>query len=771
MNIVKRSALAVALVVTIAPRPAALLDNDMAHMPDFMNEPGRTTRMVHGAETVQDLTEDNVVVMNGGSLTVTGTLRVLTLMVMENSELTLGPQAQVVFRDAPINTAYDPEQFGHGLIVMGRVRGLGFAKTVRARLMVEPSEGATTLQLEEPVTGWQVGDVLALGDTRAPWWDDIDWAPKGVPDGTARPRATTDLTELPRVASVSGDGKTVALQTPLLYTHPGAHDHNGAVVRYPVVTNQTRSIVLRSENPTGIRGHTMFSDRADVDLEYVEFDDLGRTCAEQLDNTTWANNVPTHIGDCQNGRYALHSHHLNGPVNSSLGHQAKFVGLAVNNPLKWGIAIHDSHYGLYQNNSIVGAIGAGIVTETGQEIGNDIDGNTVTNTSGSNFTQEPEDIPGGTPPRSVATRGVGFWTSGFGNNLTNNIAIDSRQAGFQLVSGLTGSFLQTRCPKFPGADPTSKPDGFGCTPDSVPQGVIQNNEAIRSPNQGFIVYATPSRPMMTLDGVTVWHVMRESFQSPLMSALTLDHFWCVGGLNLTESCWAIQASTTVVIRHVFIDQANVGIGSTQTGYSAVTPSPTFTVDTGTIHAVHPIQHTRDLSNFLPASQPPSVITTLKDLTLGNVGGWARTPTFIDHTAAMADYLDVTQSARLLAFNVNGGFFEIFTPEQAPDAPMPATGAWTDPATNRPYVGVVGIPEAGLTVQQSWEKYGVAFNGRVAPCADTVDGIVGFVCPITDPPKPPVPPISTKACVGTVHGTSTDNGHTVTLTGPMVWSCR
>jgi hypothetical protein len=89
--------------------------------------------------------------------------------------------------------------------------------------------------------------------------------------------------------------------------------------------------------------------------------------------------------------------------------------------------------------------------------------------------------------------------------------------------------VQTGARSSPGADPTSKPDGFACTPDSVAQGVIQNNEAIRSPNQGFIVYATPSRPMMTLDGVTVWHVMRESLQSPLMSALTLDHFWCVGG--------------------------------------------------------------------------------------------------------------------------------------------------------------------------------------------------------------------------------------------------
>jgi hypothetical protein len=281
--------------------------------------------MVHGAETVQDLTEDNVVVMNGGSLTVTGTLSVHNAHGDGAQRADAGAhRRRSFFRDAPINTAYDPEQFGHGLIVMGTLRGLGFAKTVRARLNDGTERGCNNPATR--ATGHRLAGgrrPRARATHEAPWWDDIDWAPNGVPDGAARPRATTDQTELPRVASVSGDGKTVALQAPLLYTHPGARDHNGAITSgNPVVPNQTRSIVVRSEKPHRCsRAYDVLGIGPISIWNTSSSTILGRTCAEQLDNTTWTNNVPTHIGACQNGRYALHSHHLNGPVNSSLGHR------------------------------------------------------------------------------------------------------------------------------------------------------------------------------------------------------------------------------------------------------------------------------------------------------------------------------------------------------------------------------------------------------------------------------------------------------------------
>ena len=45
----------------------------------------------------------------------------------------------------------------------------------------------------------------------------------------------------------------------------------------PHVGNLGRSIVVRSANPAGVRGHTIFIHRATVNLRYVLFKDLGRT--------------------------------------------------------------------------------------------------------------------------------------------------------------------------------------------------------------------------------------------------------------------------------------------------------------------------------------------------------------------------------------------------------------------------------------------------------------------------------------------------------------
>ena len=143
----------------------------------------------------------------------------------------------------------------------------------------------------------------------------------------------------------------------------------------PHVGNLTRNVVIRSENPSGTRGHTLFTHRSTVAIHYVQFQDLGRTRATPLIAAT------NHIG-----RYPLHIHHLWGPVNpSNTGYQFEVVGNAINDSLKWPIAVHGSHYGLVKQNVVFGGAqltGAGIAVEDGTETENLFEENFVANIRG-----------------------------------------------------------------------------------------------------------------------------------------------------------------------------------------------------------------------------------------------------------------------------------------------------------------------------------------------------------------------------------------------------
>ena len=82
---------------------------------------------------------------------------------------------------------------------------------------------------------------------------------------------------------------------------------------------------------------------ADTDIRYALFRDLGRTTYKPLNTTT--NLI---------GRYPIHMHHNRGPLPTPAnGYQFTLIGNAVDGgsaetQFKWGIAVHNSHYGLIQ---------------------------------------------------------------------------------------------------------------------------------------------------------------------------------------------------------------------------------------------------------------------------------------------------------------------------------------------------------------------------------------------------------------------------------------
>src|SRR5206468_6420331 len=105
------------------------------------------------------------------STAITTGLNVVNFLVLQGGELDIGTHgkpiaanvtAQVVFGHQALNTALDPEQFGNGLIVLGRFSSYGAAKTAFVTLAQEPRAGDTTLRLAAPAASWQPGDRLQL---------------------------------------------------------------------------------------------------------------------------------------------------------------------------------------------------------------------------------------------------------------------------------------------------------------------------------------------------------------------------------------------------------------------------------------------------------------------------------------------------------------------------------------------------------------------------------------------------------------------------------
>jgi hypothetical protein len=424
-------------------------------------------------------------------------LRVGTLLILPSGTLEVGTAsspvaasvtAEIVIKDKALNPSTDPDQYGTGLLsVDGTVTMHGALKTPTfVRTASEPLAGSTTISLEQPVTGWRSGDRIFLPDTRQ------------VPvDHWFNPNYALQV-EQRTIQSVGVDGRSLVLSTALSSDHRGARDASGAptvvggVALLPHVGNLTRNVIVRSENPGGTRGHTLYTHRSAVSLAYVQFQDLGRTRAEALDANS------NHIG-----RYPLHIHQLWGPVNpSNTGYQFVVVGNAVNDSLKWPIAVHGSHYGLVKQNVVFGGselTGAGIAIEDGTETENVFEENFVANIRGSiNPRESGPSTADGTTPGSAAEC---FWAAGFNNRFVNNIASSCRNPVQQIVSGPGFKFIvpaapySARNPRFRGADMTDTEQTFGVTPQQQPVLEFRGNE----------VYG------LAADGLTFWQLGTDGY--------------------------------------------------------------------------------------------------------------------------------------------------------------------------------------------------------------------------------------------------------------------
>jgi hypothetical protein len=429
---------------------------------------------------------------------VTTRLRVGTLQILPDGTLEVGTaanpiaasaRAEIVIADRALDQTSDPDQFGTGLIAVdGTVTIHGAVKTPTfVRTAAEPLAGHTTVAFERPVSGWQPGDRIFLPDTRqvpAEHWFDVNYM-WHVEERT--------------IVSLSADGRTVTLSAPLTFAHRGARDADGtpSVVAgghalLPHVGNLTRNVVIRSENSSGTRGHTLLTGRSRVSIYYTQFQDLGRTRAVALDARR------NHIG-----RYPLHLHHLWGPANpTNTGYQFEIVGSAVTDSLKWPIAVHGSHFGLIRQNVVFGGpqlTGAGIAIEDGSETENVFEENFVAAIRGELNPREsgPGTADGATPGSAAEC----FWAAGFNNRFINNVAASCRNPVQQIVSGPGWKFIvpaapyTTTNPRFRGANMQDAADTVAVTPQHQPILEFRGNE----------VYG------LAADGLTAWQLGTDGY--------------------------------------------------------------------------------------------------------------------------------------------------------------------------------------------------------------------------------------------------------------------
>ena len=491
-----------------------------------------------------------------------------------NSPVASTATAEVVIANTPLGSSLsDPEQFGTGLLNFGKLTIHGAIRTPTfLRVATEPRAGNTTLTLEQAVSGWQPGDRLVIPDTRHIKESEVT--------GTGWVNAVNQWEEL-TLQSISADGKTVTLTAPLRYDHLGARDLNGTLDFLPHVGNLTRNVVIRSESATGTRGHVISVHVADTDVRYALYKDLGRTKYTPLNTTT---NVI--------GRYPIHMHHNRGPLPTPAnGYQFTLIGNAVDGgstetQFKWGIAVHNSHYGLIKDNVVYNYNGSSIVTEDGSESFNVFDHNFAVRGIG-----EPNDSVS-EARQAMGTEGVGFWFRGPNNYVRNNVAANFQNPTTEASYGFV--YQQIRLgsipfPNFKGADPAVAGQFTTRDGNSMPILQFESNEAYGAMQGGFTYWwvssqdprpATVPQPSV-IKNLKLWHIYNKVVYHYPSALMIYDGLKIRGQFSSAARCcgdgvyFPDYSAKGIVIRNSDIQGMDTGIDAPVSGFG---PEPNLVVE-------------------------------------------------------------------------------------------------------------------------------------------------------------------------------------------------
>ncbi len=455
-------------------------------------------------------------------------LDVSDLQVLPSGSLVIGTlrepiapsyRVEIVIRDTALQTGTvarpgrDPGQYLTGLSVWGEltIHGAPMAQTF-VRLAREGRHGDAQLKLQHVPQGWRVGDEIVIPDTRQ-----IDPL-----HPLYQPAWETHVIK-------AIEGATLTLKKRLAYDHPGARDADPerapTVLRdgtrlLPHVGNLSRNVIIRSERARGTRGHAYFAGRAKIDVRYARWHNLGRTRAKPVNSSTYrASGAVTHIGTNQDARHALHFRHLMGPrATHNQGYQFVALGNVITGGAKWGLVLHDTHFGLVKDNIIFKVDGAGVVASLGNEVDNIIARNFVVGVRGGRSASGRFNGKGASQ-RDFGELGDAFWLAGPLNTVIDNVAASALRTGFVVFPLNLHRKTQRalRVPKFRGADVSRAAE------------TVQVNLAARSLRAWLRneVYGA------TTTAVELWDIgQRQRFPDAEVNVVKDQRVWHVSGVGL-----------------------------------------------------------------------------------------------------------------------------------------------------------------------------------------------------------------------------------------------
>ena len=320
----------------------------------------------------------------------------------------------------PNSPDYDPLRIGQGILTNGLFLAYGAIKTPYVAIAGKGvTKESTTISLEEEPQGWRVGDKVVILGT----------SPSGI---EAEERVITSI-----------DGDSISINKPLEYDHliPETTIKDDRIQVH--IANLTRNIIIKTDpkvlegkgdknNPQNVehRGHVLFMHNNNVNLNYVEFLDLGRTNKKYpLDETKFDSKEidanATYIGKNQAARYPVHFHRAG--LDGKIG---RINGCVVYNSPGWGYVNHSSHV-IMKENIAYKVYGASFITEAGDENGV-FEANMAIATRG----YGPSNIKGWSSREKYygdgGFQGNGFWIIGPHVDFVDNIVNGSSSSAFAL---------------------------------------------------------------------------------------------------------------------------------------------------------------------------------------------------------------------------------------------------------------------------------------------------------------------------------------------------
>lgn len=445
-----------------------------------------------------------------------------TLIITPGGKLTIGTEddpvepdvsVDIIFaNNGPIDTDWDPTLLSRGMIAHGTVDIHGAEKDSHDKVIDDPQAGDTWVDFGENPVGWQVGDTIVIAGTHY----------EGYYNSNADGGYTPPEDEV-RVITQIEDGQ-VFFDDPLIYDHDTPRDDLKTSV-----ANYTRNVSFETEDAETAeiyeRGHVMFMHNDDVDVNYAEFHELGRTDksetalnASEFGQVDFDTNVK--------GRYSFHFHRAG--MEGEEDDPGMATGNAVYGSPGWGFVQHDSN-AVLDNNATFNTFGAGFVAESGNETGAWTD-NIAIFAKGVDW--QPTKASNDVENFDLGRSGDGFWFQGRMIESSDNIAA-SVNNGFVYFHRGGWNFEDTRNILFD-ADTSKIPDALNNNEyilgSHVPILEFSGNEAFAAktgleivkgnPNQGHDVHSI-------LEDFTAWSV-HEGAYLEYTSHYTLINFDLTG---------------------------------------------------------------------------------------------------------------------------------------------------------------------------------------------------------------------------------------------------